>query len=96
MPVHTETAAQLADDPAGFLSLSAFYTATVPDDLQRLLGQRAAVLIDSGTQSNAEILQTLFFIKKARTTADAFSGIHVRNELRTGVILAEDINILKK
>jgi len=31
-------------------------------------------------------------IKKARTTADAFSGIHVRNELRTGVILAEDKN----
>lgn len=30
------------------------------------------------------------------TTADAFSGIHIRNELRTGVILAEDINILKK
>ena len=62
MPVHTETAAQFADDPAGFLSLSAFYTATGTDDLQRLLGQRAAVLVDSGTQSNAEILQTLFFI----------------------------------
>ena len=37
----------------------------------------------------------LFGHKKARTTADAFSGIRVRNELRTGVILAEDINILK-
>ena len=41
-------------------------------------------------------LSSFLGIKKARTTADAFSGIRVRNELRTGVILAEDINILKK
>ena len=59
MPVHTEAAAQLADDPAGFLSLGAFYTATGPNDLQSLLGQRTAVFVDSGTQSNAKILQTL-------------------------------------